>query len=227
MVKLRSHTDAQGTANPVRPIPGKRRRTLVLTGLPVIAIIALLATPAGRADDPAALHQARVPGHASTAAMPAHGARHVSLSGFEIRRTSSDTFELVNGNSNLCLGISGGKHNADAVQWGCNGPPDQQWQWQENCDTGTEYCELQDDNGQQCLGVAGGSTTKGAHIVGWNCLSHADQYWFAFTEGGPMQIENFNSQMMVGVSGGSKSWGAYVVQWPITTAINQLWSYSP
>ena len=95
---------------------------------------------------------------------------------------------LINYNSNyslinLCLGISGGNRNASAVQWGCNGNPDQQWHFgAENSQFPGWYQLVNGTGAGQCLGVGGGSLSQGAQVVGWDCYgsSHLDQYWRPF-----------------------------------------------
>jgi hypothetical protein len=138
---------------------------------------------------------------------------------------------LVNYNSRLCLGITGGQHNAAAVQWNClTGHPDQQWHTGAANSAG--YYQIVNGDGQ-CLGVAGGSTAQGAQVVGWNCLgpSHPDQYWLydgnitCATFYSP--IFNYKSGRVVGVAGNSTAVGAAVVQFHYQGVCNnQFWAHT-
>src|SRR5215469_12098266 len=139
---------------------------------------------------------------------------------------TANTFELVNEHSHLCLGISGGLDNAPAVQFACNGHPDQQWRWGSGNHSDGDYVQLI-NNDNECLGVAGGSTATDARVVGWQCLgsNHTDQYWFADSTdaamdcyplgGGVMFLVNFHSDDAVGVLGNSTASDASVVQWSL------------
>jgi hypothetical protein len=68
---------------------------------------------------------------ATTLHDPGRAAR-ISVAAIHVSADSADPFNLYNYNSQaagrtLCLGISGGKDDAPAVQWPCNGHPDQIW----------------------------------------------------------------------------------------------------
>jgi len=168
---------------------------------------------------------AAAPANADTAppaqpAQPAQQTASPALSG-------SAPSVLVNFNSNDCLGILGGADDAPAVQWPCNGSPDQSWT------LGSEYSDsayFQIVNGDgQCLGVLGGSTGEGASVYGWTCLgpSHPDQYWTLLGSGtsGYSYLLNLNSGLVLGVLGNSTAQGASVVQWANqNTPNNQLWT---
>jgi len=138
---------------------------------------------------------------------------------------------LVNYNSGLCLGISGGHDNAPAVQWNClTGHPDQQWHTGGTNSAG--YYQIVNGDGE-CLGVSGGSTAAGARVVGWSCLGtgHPDQYWLyqglitCATYYSP--IFNYKSGLVLGVSGNSGAVGAAVVIWPYQGVCNnQFWGHT-
>lgn len=77
----------------------------------------------------------------------------------------------------MCLGITGGNHNAPAVVWTCNGAPDQRWHLGTAYPTASQYSQLKNDNGD-CLGVQGGSTAPNARIYAWTCQPGVpNQYW--------------------------------------------------
>lgn len=120
----------------------------------------------------------------------------------------------TNFSSGLCLGISGGQDNAPAVQWNCNGHPDQQWT--RGAVNNLGYGQEINLDGE-CLGVAGGSTAEGATVVGWNCNGHSDQYWYPGTvtcNGSTVEVLfNYKSNYVLGVQGGSTANGATLVQW--------------
>jgi hypothetical protein len=80
-----------------------------------------------------------------------------------------------------CLGIIGGKDDAEAVLWSCETAANQQWHWGKSYPGSGDPGARQLINGDgQCLGVLGGKVASGAEVVGWTCLGsgHPDQYWF-------------------------------------------------
>jgi hypothetical protein len=172
------------------------------------------------------------------AARPQTGPGHATL----IPRPGSradDSFPLTNYNSGKCLGTTNGGSNVNAIQWSCNGNPDQQWHWGDtlggyvidpNGDFIAAY-PLMNGNNNQCLGVLGGSTKEGANVVAWSCNGHDDQYWaldplITCTKNGAAYnpFINLNSGQVLGVSGNSTSNGASAVQWDYQNACNnQFW----
>ena len=93
-------------------------------------------------------------------------------------RAAAASFPLRNyNNSSRCLGISGGRHDAPAILWDCNGHPDQRWRFGAKVHYNglTWYQLIKNDN--QCLGVLGSSVSQGAKVVGWDCTGNTDQYW--------------------------------------------------
>ena len=131
--------------------------------------------------------------------------------------TNSDPFFVVNANSGLCLGISGGADDAPAVQWTCETVANQEWHWGSELGS-TGYYQLVNGDGQ-CLGVAG--TSEGARIYGWTCTGAANQYWDPVDGKYGTVLWDYNSGMVVGVAGTAV--GAPVVQWDFTGALNQYW----
>jgi hypothetical protein len=145
--------------------------------------------------------------------------------------TCGSGFELVNYNSGLCLGITGGLDDAPAVQWTCNGHPDQIWHWGDQFFTGSSWAQLVNGDGE-CLGVASGSITEGARVVGWSCLGtdHPDQYWQQADGGcGPLYstVQDKSSLFYLGVTSNSRAVGASVVQWANQGSCNnQEWWFN-
>jgi hypothetical protein len=140
------------------------------------------------------------------------------------------TFQIKNFESGLCLGISGGGVDVPAVQYTCNGHPDQQWHWGSWYTGLTTYQQLV-NNDNVCLGVTSGSTAHGARLVGWHCLgtNHPDQYWTSITAwicmvSGEWTLSN-NSGLVVGVYGDPLKVGAPLVLWGDQgTCNNQIWT---
>ena len=128
-------------------------------------------------------------------------------------------FHIVNFNSALCLGISGGDDDAPAVQWPCENVDNQEWSWGAEDGFFPAYRRLENNN-NQCLGVAGGSREAGARVYGWTCNGDSNQYWYANGN----VIYNFSSGLVLGVAGNSTEPGAAVVQWPANGALNQVWT---
>jgi hypothetical protein len=168
---------------------------------------------------------------AGAVATPGHVYRAAPASPVAIRVvpaiTSAASSEVRNYNSGLCLGISGGNRNASALQWGCNGNPDQQWHWGNQNSTFGGWYQLVNGYGQ-CLGVGGGSLSQGAQVVGWDCYgsSHLDQYWRPWnaTCFDYYPLQNLNSFLVMGVAGNSMAQGANVVQWSYQNVCNnQFW----
>jgi len=130
---------------------------------------------------------------------------------------SDFSYQLVNASSRLCLGILGASasQGAAAVQWPCNGSPDQRW-------NGTWFFgTLTDVNSGQCLGVLGASTTAGAAAVQWSCNTSADQVWELDSSN---RLQNSNDGMCLGVLGASRAAGARVVQWACNGSPDQTWA---
>lgn len=131
--------------------------------------------------------------------------------------TAGDPTWIVNYNSGLCLGISGGEDDAPAVQWTCGAVSNQEWHQGAELGSTGYYQQINGDN--ECLGVAGESLSEGARVYGWTCNGHPDQYWAHDGD----QFIDWNSSLLLGVAGGSTAVGAAVVQWPYTGALNQFW----
>jgi Ricin-type beta-trefoil lectin domain len=201
-----------------RKVQMNRRRTRRIRLLTPVSVLCLAGSM---------LSMAAAPAGAASASRNVGWAARESISAIHGRRAGTATaFTIHNLNSGLCLGISGGRDNAPAVQWNCNGHPDQIWQ-AGSAYGNTGFSQLINGNGQ-CLGVAGGSTAAGAHVVSWTCnTAHQDQYWRQdnFTcAGGYFPILNLSSNLVLGVSGNSFSAGAAVVIWPFQNECNnQFW----
>jgi hypothetical protein len=156
------------------------------------------------------------------------------LSAIPAAGSSTATFEIVNWNSGLCLGIAGGGVDVQAVQFTCNGNPDQQWHWGNPNSAFPAWFQLVNGTnvaGGVCLGVAGGSVNSDAAIVGWHCLgsNHPDQYWAPITTPNPVcdgatPIDNLNSNFVVGVPGNSIANNTKLVQFTYQHQCNnQYW----
>jgi hypothetical protein len=163
----------------------------------------------------------------ASAATPAHAALATTVSGpvpttppgIPRGTNASTTFNIYNFDG-MCLGISGGNDDAPAVQWTCNGTPNQTWHWGSFNSAG--FGQLVNGDGQ-CLGVQGISKGKGVWIYGWTCNGHPDQYWYVSLIDGYDVFTDYNSRLVLGIAGGSTEIGAHVVQWPFTRAVNQYW----
>jgi hypothetical protein len=214
----------------------RTRRMRLFTAVSVLGlagnVLALVAVPVGAS--PIA-STARAVRHVNPVAhISGRGNRLAHLPGSATPKVStSSSFQIINWNSGLCLGIYQGEHDAPALQWGCNGNPDQSWHWGSPDFPGSAWYQLINGDGQ-CLGVAGASTSEGARVVGWKCLgpTHEDQYWMP--DGNQLgqcgvysYLDNGNDEYVLAVSGNSTAWGAPVVQWdPQGTCNNQYW-YGP
>ena len=136
------------------------------------------------------------------------------------------TLTLSNDNSSLCLGIAGGKDDADAVQEDCNNAIDQIW------NAGSEYGKTgyyRIINGDgECLGVLKDSKAAAARVTGWQCDVAKQYYWkWVASSGGDYFLLNYNSGMALGVLGNSMSVGAAVVQVPKGASDSQQWEPIP
>lgn len=129
--------------------------------------------------------------------------------------------QIVNYNSDLCLGINQGTPNA--IQWQCNGHTDQQWGSVRAVTSG--YVTIKNLN-NQCLGINQGSTAGGARAVAWSCNNHPDQQWKVEQVGSALNLAylvNLGSGMCLGVYQGSTAGGASVIQWPCNGHNDQKW----
>jgi hypothetical protein len=193
--------------------------------LPAVAVLGTVGITLGMA----------LPAAAATTLRDPSRAAHASVTAIHVSADNADPFNFYNYNSQaadrtLCLGISGGKDDAPAVQWTCNGHPDQIWhlglEW-----FNSPYYQLI-NNDHQCLGVADGSIAQGARVVGWTCQTGApNQYWAAGSTSCGSYHPYYNlgavldgANMVLGVSGNSLQAGASVVIWGFQARCNnQFW----
>ncbi|WP_170305310.1 RICIN domain-containing protein [Kitasatospora viridis] len=132
---------------------------------------------------------------------------------------------VINSASRLCLGINGGgdANGTPAIQWGCNGNPDQSWAWVQTSTPGGY--ELVNGNGL-CLEAPGWTTTAGAQLGQWACNGGANQIW---NDDGinpdTVSFRNENSHMCISDQSGSPLAGAPIIQWPCNGLGDQLWTW--
>jgi hypothetical protein len=130
------------------------------------------------------------------------------------------SYQLVNVNSNKCLGIYKAMRGAGypAVQWSCQNSPNQFW-------NGTWFFgTVTDANSHQCMGVLGASTAQGAAVVQWPCNTSADQVWEL--DPATNRLQNSNDGMCLGVNGASIFAGAQILQWACNGSPDQSWNYN-
>ena len=140
---------------------------------------------------------------------------------------------LVNYSSHLCLGISDGARDGDAVQAGCVAHPDQEWT--EGNPVADGFYRIYNGYGQ-CLGVQAGETRDNADVVATRCLGgHNDQLWQ-----GEVNVEPhcdypyfapiFNNKAtgkVIGVENGSPATGAPIVIYEFQHQCNnQYWGHT-
>lgn len=129
---------------------------------------------------------------------------------------------IKNWNSDLCLGINGGGsgNGLQAIQWGCNGNPDQQWSFYS---TGGAYYEFRNAN-NKCLGTR--DIGMGADAIQWDCNKRSDQQWSITSLGnGGWKIMNKQSGYCLGIEYGSTEWGKRAVQWSCNGNDDQVWYF--
>jgi hypothetical protein len=141
--------------------------------------------------------------------------------------------QLKNFASGLCLGISSGAIDGDAVQATCVHHNDQEWTAGDP--VGNGFYRIYNKN-NQCLGVSAGETHNGAQVVATPCLGgHDDQLWF-YTNNVSPQCDYpffgpiFNDKAtnkVIGVAGGSTATGAPIVIFDFQGQCNnQYWSHT-
>ena len=130
-------------------------------------------------------------------------------------------YKLVNHNSGLVLGVSGGSlaNGAQLVQWTDTGTKDQAW----HVTTASGITKFGNRGSGQALGIWQASTTEGANAVQWLDTGSADQQWKLTAVGSYYKIVNVNSGQVLGVLGASTTSGASVVQWADTGTNDQQW----
>lgn len=176
-------------------------------------------------------------GSASASAGAMAGSHHVGTSVHTgnlrwsgIRPHTMFLGHLVNRASGLCLGVSHGAVDGDAVQAGCVNHPDQEWTAGDPFANG--FYRIYNGYGQ-CLGVSAGETRDGAQVVATQCLGgHDDQLWeFIGTSpqcDAPFYAPIFNDKAtgkVIGVAGGSTATSAPIVIWTFQAqpCNNQYW----
>ncbi|MBO0885250.1 MAG: RICIN domain-containing protein [Mycobacterium sp.] len=142
--------------------------------------------------------------------------------------------EIRNDSSGKCLGILPDNNSpwgkqGDAVQWTCNGNPDQAWH-NSGADIGclipTLYCQIRNAAGSgQCLSVRAASPADGARVAAGNCLgtSHKDQYWLIASDDSGIYLKNYNSGKLADVFRNGQTDGIAVIQYHDTAGSNQRW----
>jgi len=131
-------------------------------------------------------------------------------------------YKIVNRNSGLVLGVSGGSqaNGAQLIQWTDSGAEDQAW----HVTTTSGVTRFGNRNSGQVIGIWQGGTAEGDDAVQWLDTGSADQAWTLEATGSYYKILNSNSGMVLGVQGGSTTAGASVVQWADTGTLDQQWS---
>jgi hypothetical protein len=211
----------------IKPFKIRRVATLAAAALALSVGAFAIATPA----------QARTLTPSAAAAQPRLSAVSLhlpfSLSALPAAGSATTSFQIVNYNSGLCLGVQGGGVDAAAVQYNCNGHPDQQWHWGAENSNNPGWFQLVNASnvaGGVCLGVQGGSTALSAAIVGWHCLgsNNTDQYWqnIPDTCSGAVPINNLKSNYVVGVPGNSIANDTKLIQYKYQQVCNnQFWFF--
>jgi hypothetical protein len=130
-------------------------------------------------------------------------------------------YKLVNRNSGLVVGVSGGSlaNGAGLVQWTDTGAADQAW----HVTTTSGVTKFGNRNSGQVVGIWQSGTADGDQAVQWLGTGVADQQWQMAAVGSYYKFVNVNSGKVLGVLGGSLSAGVQVVQWDDTGALDQQW----
>lgn len=127
---------------------------------------------------------------------------------------------VMNQNSGLCLAIGGGNAypGVAAIQWTCNGQPEQRWYV-----TGDEWSPIK-YNSELCLAIGGGSHVSGARAILWTCNDRPEQLWHVGGQGF-VSVVNYNSRKCLAIGGGSATPGAVAIQWTCNYGPEQRWRF--
>jgi hypothetical protein len=131
-------------------------------------------------------------------------------------------YQLVNRNSGLVLGVSGGSlaNGAQLIQWDNTGTQDQAW----HVTTTNGVTKFGNRSSGQVLGIWQAGTADGDDAVQWLDTGSADQQWTLVADGDYYKIKNVNSGLLLSVLGASTAEGADVVQWADVSSLDQQWS---
>ncbi len=124
-------------------------------------------------------------------------------------RWTSQNGELVNINSNLCLGTPGTAQAANGTGYvieGCNGASDQKWSITWGNGSGAVSTIVKNGYGQ-CLDDTGNSTHAGNPTQAWPCSGVVQQTWTTGYGDGSIRIHG----LCLGVNGNSKGGGSTVI----------------
>jgi hypothetical protein len=141
--------------------------------------------------------------------------------------SQTGSFQNQNWYSNLCLGILPNSNQwgsqGDAVQWTCNGHPDQSWHFGSYNSAG--YQQVVNGVGSgQCLSVRGASRSAGARVAAGPCTGAPDQYWLYYIDAeGRGTYLNYNSQLLLVIDGDNTNSGTAVIQYPSNGDDSQHW----
>ncbi|RKT08623.1 ricin-type beta-trefoil lectin protein [Streptomyces sp. 3211.6] len=145
--------------------------------------------------------------------------------------SATDVPRVTNGNSGLCLEISGEStaNGARATQWGCTGSAHQSWYFKQEFPS--FRWRLINNNSGKCLEIADWRTDDGAPARQWDCTGGDNQLWYAIDypdDGtGAMALVNIHSGKCLEIGGWSTAWGAGASQWSCHKGANQLWNGVP
>ncbi len=134
-------------------------------------------------------------------------------------------YHILNLNSNQCVGVPGGNHDAGSnlIQWPCGPWADHFW---DLVYVGDGWYRLVNVNSRQCMAVPGGSWDPGTTVIQWPCGPWLDHFWrLEATGGGWYHIINRNSNQCLAVPGGSTFNGERLIQWPCGTWRDHYWRF--
>jgi len=138
-------------------------------------------------------------------------------------------YQLVNRNSGMVLGVSGGSlaNGAQLVVGGRGGgrgdntgTEDQAW----HVTTTDGVTKFGNRSSGQVIGIWQAGTADGDDAVQWLDTGSADQQWTLVADGDYYKIKNVNSGLLLSVLGAATTEGADIVQWADAGSLDQQWS---
>ncbi|WP_412752074.1 RICIN domain-containing protein [Krasilnikovia sp. M28-CT-15] len=164
-------------------------------------------------------------------AIPATSAHAASSTAAAASDVISNSFYMVNQQSNRCAEIPGysKKNGAHVDQFTCayDVHTNEMWEFRYvKRSHGVALHQIINAASRKCMNVAGASTANGAAVVQWPCSRSATNgLWYRDEVAGYHVWRNGHSGKCLNVAGASKKNGAWLVQYTCGNYRNEHWKY--
>ncbi len=140
---------------------------------------------------------------------------------------STDSYYIVNRNSEKALNVRGGSASDSAVieQYSNGGWDSQKWKF---ISAGSGYYRIENVRSGKVLDISGKSTADGAACIQYTYNGGYNQMWqLVESSDGYFKIKNRNSGKILDINAMSVADGAECIQYTDNGGWNQMWSFVP